>query len=201
MPSAIPGHQTLKIGVVPADSSIKWTADGTDPANNGKAYSSSGVDVANGRTVKIFAEKGSLHNEISVAVPVTSGGDSDKGQAASLDMEKPATLTGKALKEFGLVTRKGVHAFLSNLPAGTVITGPRAKVIKAESDNRVAISWDNKLKLTDEQLLRAFEFLDVELADAEWELEASSIVFPSGKAIVQWQAKQSTKISLTLITQ
>jgi hypothetical protein len=201
MPSAISGYQTLKIGVVPTDSNLKWTADGTDPANNGKPYSSIGVEVANGANVKIFAEKGALHKEISIIVPMMDGIDGDKATTASLDLEKPAILTGKALKEFGLVTRKGVHAFLSDLPAGTVITGPRAKVIKTESDNRVAISWDSKLKLTEEQLLRAFEFLDVELADAEWELEASSIVFPTGKAIVQWQAKQSKKISPTLITQ
>lgn len=201
MPSATARHQTLKIGVVPADATLKWTADGTDPANNGKAYSSSGVEVAEGATVKIFAEKGALHKEITITVPVTGGNDGDETTTATLDLEKPATLAGKALKEFGLVTRKGVHAFLSDLPAGSVITGPRAKVVKAESDNRVAISWDNKLKLTDEQLLRAYEFLDVELDDAEWELEASSVAFPTGKAIVEWQAKQSKKISPTLITQ
>jgi hypothetical protein len=199
--SATTGHKTLKIGVVPADATLRWTADGTDPANNGKAYANAGVAVPEGATVKIFAEKGALHHEITIKVPISSSDDDDDTPKTTLDLEKPATLAGKALKEFGLVSRKGVHAFLSALPAGTVITGPRAKALKAESDNRVAISWDNKLKLTDEQLLRAYEFLDVELGDAEWELEASAVVFPTGKSLIEWQAKQSKKISPTLITQ
>jgi hypothetical protein len=199
--SATTGHKTLKIGVVPADATLRWTADGTDPANNGKAYANAGVEVPEGATVKIFAEKGALHHEITIKAPTSSSNDDDDTPKTTIDLEKPATLAGKALKEFGLVSRKGVHAFLSALPAGTVITGPRAKAVKAESDNRVAISWDNKLKLTDEQLLRAYEFLDVELGDAEWELEASAVVFPTGKSLIEWQAKQSKKISPTLITQ
>jgi hypothetical protein len=81
------------------------------------------------------------------------------------------------------------------------LIGPRAKVVKAESDNRVAVSWDGKSKLTAERLMMAFEFLDGELADAEWELDASSLIFPTGKDLIEWQKEISVKIGPGLITQ
>jgi hypothetical protein len=204
LPSATPGHRTLKLGVVPPDAKVKWTADGSDPANNGVPYPPKGADVKEGATVKVYAEKATVHAEISIAVPkeIEGGeGEGDGKKPPTLDPNAPATLAGKALKDFGLVSRQGVHKFLSKLPAGCTLTGPRAKVVKAESDNRVAVSWDGKSKLTAERLMKAFEFLDGELADAEWELDASSLVFPTGKDLIEWQKEISVKIAPGLITQ
>ena len=202
LPSATAGHRTLKIGVVPPDAQVKWTADGSDPANNGTAYPAKGVDVKEGATVKIYAEKASAHAEIAIPVPKQDGEGGGKGKPGpTLDPNKPATLAGKALQEMGLVSRMNVHGFLSKLPAGAALVGPRAKIVKAETDNRVAISWDNKTRLTADRLMKAYEFLDKELADAEWELEASSLVFPTGKALIEWQKDLSLKIAPGLITQ
>ena len=199
LPSATAEHQTLKLGVVPADAIVKWTADGTDPANNGVAYLEKGVDVKDGATVKVYAEKASVNQEITVSVPKPDDGGGDEGPA--LDPDKPATLAGKALKELGLVSRKSVHSFLSKLPPGCVLVGPRSKIVKAESDNRVAVSWDGKTHLTADRLMHAFEFLDGELPDAEWELDAASLIFPVGKDLIEWQKELSLKIALGLITQ
>ena len=180
---------------------MKWTADGSDPANNGAPYSAKGVDVKEGATVKAFAVKASVHQEIAISVPKEEeGGDGGNG-GPTLDPDKPAILAGKAMHTLGLVSRPGVHDFLSKLPAGCVLVGGRAKIVKAESDNRVAVSWDNKTRLTSERLLRAFQFLDGELPDAEWELDASSLVFPTGKALIEWQKELSLKIAPGLITQ
>ena len=75
-------------------------------------------------------------------------------------------------------------------------------MVKAESDNRVAVSWDGKTRLTSERLVKAFQFLDGELPDAEWELDASSLVFPTGKELIEWQKELSLKIAPgRLITQ
>lgn len=200
LPSATAGHRTLKLGVVPPDAKVKWTADGTDPANNGVAYPAKGADVKEGATVKVYAEKASTHAEIAITVPKgDDGGDGDK--KPTLDPNKPATLSNKALQEMALVSRMNVHGFLSKLPAGATLVGPRAKIVKAETDNRVAISWDNKTRLTADRLMKAYEFLDHELPDAEWELEASSLVFPTGKALIEWQKDLSLKIAPGLITQ
>ena len=100
-----------------------------------------------------------------------------------------------------LVSRMNVHGFLSKLPAGATLVGARAKIVKAESDNRVAISWDNKTRLTADRLIKAYEVLDQELPDAEWELDASSLTFPTGKALIEWQHDLSLKIAAGLITQ
>jgi len=200
LPSATPSHRTLKIGVVPPDAKVKWTADGTDPANNGVAYPAKGVDVKEGATVKVYAEKASVHAEQTITVPKEDAGD-DGDKKVLLDPTKPATLAGKALQEMALVSRMNVHGFLSKLPAGATLVGPRAKIVKAETDNRVAISWDNKTRLTADRLMKAYEFLDHELADAEWELEASSLVFPTGKALIERQKDLSLKIAPGLITQ
>lgn len=201
LPSSNPGHRTLKIGVVPLDAIVKWTADSSDPANNGAPYPVKGIDVKEGATVKVYAEKSSAHTDIAIQVPKKDSGDSDASVKSQLDLDKPATLAGKALHEMALVTRPNVHAFLSKLPGGAVVVGARAKVVKAESDNRINISWDGKTKLTPERLLKAFEFLDTELSDAEWELDGSSLVFATGKSLIEWQKDLSMKIAPSLITQ
>ena len=95
-----------------------------------------------------------------------------------------------------------VHSFLSKLSAGTVIVGARATVTRADSDNHVDIRWDGKLRLEPDHLLKAYEFLDKELADADWKLDATGvIVFPTGKDLVEWQKALSLKIASSLITQ
>ncbi|MCO8122601.1 DUF499 domain-containing protein [Stieleria sp. TO1_6] len=195
------GHRRLKIGVVPPDTIIKWTSDGTDAANNGNPYPTEGIDVPEGATVKLFVEKGSVHRDLSISVPETSSAADEGDGPAPLDPEKPARIDGKALKEFSLVTRKTVHGFLTDLPNGTGLAGPRAKVVKAASDNHVAIAWDKSIVLKEADLMKAYAFLDGELPDAEWELLAARIVFPTGKDLIDWQAKQSIKISSNLITQ
>jgi hypothetical protein len=202
LPSATPGHRTLKLGVVPPDAKVKWTADGSDPANNGAAYPAKGVDVKEGATVKVHAEKASAHAEIAIQVPKEDEDTGGKGKTGpALDPNKPATLVGKALQEMALVSRMNVHGFLSKLPAGATLVGARAKVVKAETDNRVSVAWDGKTKLTADRLIKAYEFLDKELADAEWELDASSLTFPTGKALIEWQKDLSLKIAPGLITQ
>lgn len=201
LPSATAGHRTLKLGVVPPDAKVKWTADGSDPANNGAAYDAKGVDVKEGATVKVYAEKSSVHAEIAITVPKEAEDTGGKGKAATVDPAKPLTLQGKALLEMGLVSRMNVHGFLSKLPKDTTLVGARAKIVKAETDNRVAIAWDNKTKLTADRLIKAYEFLDKELDDAEWELEASNVNFPTGKAFIEWQKELSVKIAANLITQ
>ena len=201
LPSNQPGHRTLKLGVVPPDALVKYTTDGSDAANNGQTFPSSGIDAAEGSTVKIFAEKASVHTQVAIPVPKEVTGDGDK-PITGLDPNKPATLAGRALRDMGVATRLGVYGFLSKLPAGTTVCGARAKVVKAETDNRIAIAWDGKTRLTAERLLKAYEYLDSELADAEWELEATGgIVFASGRDVIDWQKHNSVKISPGLITQ
>lgn len=204
LPSNQPGHRTLKIGVVPPDAVVRYTADGSDPANNGLPYPASGIDAAEGSTVKVFAEKSSLHTLLAIPVPKEATSDDDDGNkpVSGLDPEKPATLAGRALRDMGLATRLGVHGFLSKLPAGTCVCGARTKVVKAETDNRIAIAWDGKTQLSAERLLKAYEYLDSELPDAEWELESTGgIVFASGRDVVDWQKQNSIKIASGLITQ
>ena len=122
LPSAVAGHRTLKLGVVPPDAKVKWTADGSDPANNGAAYPEKGIDVKGGATVKVYPEKASVHDEIAISVPKEEGrGDGGK-EGPPLDPDKPATLAGKALQALGLVSRMMSTAFLASYlmarPAG-----------------------------------------------------------------------------------
>jgi len=158
--------------------------------------------VKEGATVNVNAEKASVHADVAIPVPKEDEGVGGKGKVGpTLDLAKPATLAGKALHEMGLVSRLNVHGFLSKLPPGTTVVGARAKVVKAETDNRVAISWDGKTKVTADRLIKAYEFLDNELPDAEWELDGSAIIFPTGKALIDWQKELSIKIAPSLITQ
>jgi hypothetical protein len=202
LPSSTPGHRTLKIGVVPPDAVVKWTVDGSDPANNGQLYPAKGIDVAEGSTVRVFAEKSSVHTDISIPVPKEVSGDQHEQTATGLDLDKPASLASQALRQMSLSTRLEVHGFLTKLPAGTTLIGARAKVVKAATDTRIYLTWDGKTPISPERLLKAYEFLDSELNDAEWELEATGgVVFTSGRDLVEWQKDNSIKIAQGLITQ
>lgn len=202
LPSGTAGHRTLKIGVVPPDAVVKWTADGSDPANNGQTYPAKGIDAAEGSTVRVFAEKASVHMDVSIPVPKEAKDDGGDKPVTGLDLDKPATLASQALRQMSISTRLEVHGFLTKLPAGTTITGTRAKVVKAATDNRIALAWDGKTPISPERLLKAYEFLDSELSDAEWELEATGgVLFSTGRALVDWQKENSIKIAPGLITQ
>ena len=204
LPATTPGHRTLKLGVVPKDATVKWTSDGSDPANHGAPYPAKGIEVKEGGTVKVFAEKATAHAEVSIPVPKEKVHDDDDGQPTTtgLDLDKPATLASGALRSMDLVSRLNVHGFLTRLPNGSLLAGCRAKTVKAETDNRVAISWDAKTRLEPDKVLRSFDFLDTQLPDAEWELEATGgIVFPTGRALIEWQKDNSIKIAPNLVTQ
>jgi hypothetical protein len=193
----------LKLGVVPKDAAVKWTSDGSDPANHGAPYPAKGIEAKEGGTVKVYAEKAGVHTEVSFPVPKEkkSGGEEDP-VPSSLDLEKPASLASGALRSLDLVSRLNVHSFLTKLPQGAVLVGSRAKSVKAETDNRVALVWDAKTRLEADRILKAFDFLDGQLPDAEWELEATGgVIFPSGRALIEWQKDNSIKIAPGLVTQ
>jgi hypothetical protein len=203
LPSTTAGHRTLKLGVVPPDAKIKWTADVSDPANNGQAYPANGIDAKEGSTVKVYAEKGSIHTELGIFVPKEDTGEAgDNKPVAMSDLTKPVTVAGGIYRQLGLASRMAVHGFLSKLPAGTLIIGARAKVIKSETDNHVAVAWDSKLRVSPGIVLAAFEHLDTLLPEAEWDLQqASCLIFPTGAALIEWQKELSVKIAPSLITQ
>lgn len=151
--------------------------------------------------MRVFAEKASTHMDISIPVPKETKDNQDDKQVTGLDLAKPATLASQALRQMSLSTRLEVHGFLTKLPAGTTITGARTKVVKAATDNRIYVTWDGKTKADPERLLKAYEFLDSELSDAEWELEATGgVLFSTGRALVDWQKENSIKIAPRLIT-
>jgi len=202
MPSATSGHRLLKLGVVPTDALVKYTTDGSDPANLGKAFPVEGADVPEGSTVKVFSEKGAAHYEVSIPIPKASSGKDGGKEEVKLDLEKPVLMQGRVLKDLGLSSRLQVHGFLSSLPKGTEISGVRTKTVRAETDNRVGIMWDSKTALDVDRILKSYEFLDQELPDAEWELECTGQVkFPRGQEFLEWQKKTSNHIASERLSQ
>ena len=190
-----PGHQVLKVKVVPPLSKLLYTTDGTDPANNGQPYQKPGIEAAEGATIRIYAENGSVHREISIQVPKQK--DKDAGKA-TIDPNKPATVNGKAFK---LVTRSDSYKFLSSLPEGSHLQMVQAKVTLASTDNTVTLTWDRKTLLDPARAQTAFEFLDKEVPEGEWSLRFDQLHFATGKDLQQWQVDSSTKIEPGLITQ
>ena len=54
-------------------------------ANNGAAYPAKGVDVKEGATVKVYAEKASAHAEIAIQVPKEDEDTGGKGKSGDDD--------------------------------------------------------------------------------------------------------------------
>jgi hypothetical protein len=196
MPSATTGHQMLKVKVVPPNAKLLYTADNTNPANNGKPYAKPGIDAAEGSTVRLFAEKGPVSIEKAVPIPKAEG----KSPAGpKLDSNLPATVNGKGFSN--LVTRSGTYQFLVSLPDDARLQKVQSKVTFAATDNTVTLTWDGKTRLAPAQVREAFEFLDKQVENGEWWLRFDQLHFSTGKSLLQWQVDNSTKIELGQVTQ
>jgi hypothetical protein len=196
MPSATPGHQVVKLKVVPPTAKLQFTTDNTNPANNGKPYVKPGIDAAEGMTVRVFAEKGSVSRDLSIPIPkVTGGGAAGPG----LDPALPATVSGKGFS--ALVTRSATYQFLATLPDDARLQKVQAKVTLAATDNTVTLTWDGKTRLAPAQVREAFEFLDKYVEGGEWWLRFDQLHFATGKSLLQWQVDASTKVEASQISQ
>jgi hypothetical protein len=193
-----PGHQVLKVRVVPPTCKLLYTTDGSDPANNGKPYAKPGIEASEGTTVRLYAERGSVHREATIPVPKAKGAGDDGAGPPTLDPDRPATVKGR---DFRLVTRSDTYKFLSSLPAGTQLQMVQAKVTLAASDHTVTLTWDRKTLLPPPRALAAFEFLDKEVPEGEWSLRFDQVHFAAGRDLQQWQVDTSTRIDPGLMTQ
>jgi hypothetical protein len=199
VPSPSAGHQVLKVKVVPPSATLRYTLDGSDPANHGKPYANPGIEAPEGATVRLFASKGSATREAKILVPKTIDDDDTGGPGVGIDPDLPATVSGKAFAH--LVTRSAVYHFLSSLLEETRLQMVQAKTTLAASDNTVTLTWDRKTRLTPSRALSAFEFLDQQVEGGEWSLRFEQLHFPTGKDLLQWQVDTSSKIELKQVTQ
>lgn len=189
MPSPTPNHQFLKVKVVPPSAKLLFTADGTNPANNGKPYAKPGIDAPEGSTVRLFAEKGPVSVQKSITVPkVVEGGDTTQ----KLDPTLPVAVSGKGFT--WLVTRSATYKFLAGLPAEARLQMVQAKVTVAATDNTVTLTWDRKTRLAPAQVMEAFEFLDKQVCEGEWALRFEQLHFATGKSLLEWQVSADVKI-------
>ena len=198
MPSPTPGHKVVKVKVVPPSASLKFSNDGMNPANNGKPYVKPGIDVAEGSTVRLFAEKGAVTVEKSVPIPKATGSGNGTSMP-TLDPTLLATVIGKGFST--LVTRSGTYQFLANLPNDALLQKVQAKVTLAATDNTVTLTWDGRTRLTPAQVREAFEFLDKQVEGGEWWLRFDQVHFATGKSLLQWQVDASYKVEPGQISQ
>jgi hypothetical protein len=199
VPSPNPGHQVVKVKVVPPSTRLLYTLDGSNPANNGQPYAEPGIEAPAGATVRLHAEKGSVVRDVTITVPKTKPGGKEGDTGESIQPDLPAMVSGKAFAH--LVTRSEAYKFLNSLPADARLQMVQARVTVAATDNTVTLTWDRKTLLTPQAVLAAFEFLDQQLANGEWSLRFDQLHFPTGKALLQWQVDTSSKIEPTQVTQ
>ena len=197
MDSPTPGHKVVKIKVVPPSSTLLYTIDGANPANNGKPYRPPGIDAPEGATVRVHAAKGNITRDASFTVPRQPSGDRD--DSPTFDPDLPVTVNGRAFTH--LVSRSVAYQFLAALSAETRLQMVQAKVVHAATDNTVTLTWARKTQLTPQQLLTAFEFLDQQVPDGEWQLRFEQLHFTDGRSFLQWQVDTSTRIEQSQVTQ
>ena len=193
------GHQYVKVKVVPPSSMLLFTLDGSNPANNGKPYEKPGIEVLEGGTVRLHAEKGGLVRDVTITVPKPQSSGEGGDSSPTINPNLPATVSGKAFAH--LVTRSAAYHFLNSLPADACLQMVQAKVTVAASDNTVTLTWDRKTRLAQQQGIAAFEFLDQQIAGGEWSLKFDQLHFATGKSLLQWQVDTSSKIDLSQVTQ
>ena len=201
VPSPNAGHQFVKVKVIPPDSTLLFSLDGSNPANNGKPYAKPGIEAPEGSMVRLHVEKAGILRTVNITVPKThtgsGGGVGDGGPA--IDPDLPAIVNGNA---FGhLVTRSATYRLLNSLPTDARLQMVQVKSTVAASDTTVTMTWDSKTQLPPKSVLEAFEFLDKQVDGGEWSLRFKHLHFATGKALLQWQVDTSSKIELAQVTQ
>ena len=194
------GYKYVKVKVVPPTAKLLFTLDETNPANHGKTCGQNGIEAPEGTTVRLHAEKGSVVRSVNITVPKPdTSGTGGNGTSPYVNPDLPATVNGKAFAH--LVTRPAVYHLLNSLPADARLQMVQAKITVAASDNTITLTWDRKTRLAPGQCLKAFAFLDTQIADGEWSLKFEQLHFPTGKALLQWQVDTSSKIAPSQVTQ
>lgn len=196
MDSPTPGNKVVKVKVVPPSSTVLYTTGGPDPANNGKAYASPGIDAPEGTTVRLHAAKGNVTRDASFTIPKDTVGPDD---LPPIDPDIPVKVNGRAFTH--LVSRSASYQFLSGLPAEARLQMVQAKVTHAATDSTVTLLWDRNTRLEPQGIISAFEFLDKQVADGEWSLRFDKLHFATGKAFLKWQVDTSTKVKQSQVTQ
>jgi hypothetical protein len=197
MDSPTPGNKVVKVKVVPPSAVVMYTIDSTDPANNGKVYAPPGIDAPEGTLVRLHAAKGNVTRDASFAIPRRTGEGPDG--PSPINPDEPVTVNGRAFTH--LVSRSASYQFLSSLPPDARLQMVQAKVTRAATDTTVTLTWDRKSKLEPQAVVGAFEFLDKQVIDGEWQLRFDQLHFITGKSFLKWQVDTSTKIELSQVTQ
>ena len=198
VPSPNAGHQVIKVKVVPPDSTLLFSLDGSNPANNGTPYAHPGIEAPQGSTVRLHAEKGGVVRTANIIVPKTPTDDDGNGNGPNLKPDLPATVNGKAL---AFVTRPATYHLLNSLPADARMQRVQVKTTVAATDTTVTMTWDSKTQLVPKKVLEAFEFLDKQVTGGEWSLRFEHLHFATGQSLLQWQVDAGFKIEWSWVTQ
>lgn len=200
VPSPNAGHQVVKVKVVPPESTLLYSLDGSNPANNGKPYAKPGIEAPEGSTVRLHAAKGGMVRDISITVPKPqTGGGGGGGTGPAINPDIPASVNGNAFAH--LVTRSATYHLLGSLPADARLQMVQVKSTVATTDTTVTMTWDSKTHLAPQAVMEAFEFLDKQVEGGEWSLRFKHLHFATGKSLLQWQVDTSSKIELSQVTQ
>jgi hypothetical protein len=197
--SPTPGHKIVKVLVIPQTACLKFTTDGTNPANIGKPYVKPGIDAAEGTTVRLFAEKGTVTVEKSVPIPRAA----ENGSGPSLPTLNPTmrtTVSGRGFTSVN-ITRSATYKFLASLPKDALLQKVQAKVTLAATDRSITLIWDGKSRVTPTQVSEAFEFLDKQVDGGEWWLRFDQVHFVTGESFLQWQVDASYNVEAGQVTQ
>ncbi len=197
--STTPGHRLVKVQVIPPTAVLKFTCDGMNPANNGKPYVKPGIDVAEGATVRLFAEKGAVSVERSIPIPHPVSTETGP-KLPPINPDTTATVNGRGFAQVG-TTRSGTYKLLTSLPDDALLQKVQAKVTVAATDSSVTLTWDGKSRVTPAQVIAAFEFLDKQIEGGEWWLRFDQVHFSTGNSFVQWQISGSYNVEPGQITQ
>jgi len=200
MDSPTPGNKVVKVKVVPHSSSIRFTTDGSDPANQGKTYAPPGIDVPDGTTVRLHAAKGSVTKDVNFIIPRKGGGnDGGTDDTPAIDPSLPVTVKGRVFAH--LISRFASYQFLASLPTDARLQMVQSKVTHAATDHTVTLTWDRKTRLEPQAIIAAFEFLDQQVTDGEWSLRFDQFHFASGSSFLKWQVDSNTKIEQSQVSQ
>ncbi len=138
MDSPTPGNKVVKVKVVPPSCIVRFTTDGSDPANHGSIYEPPGIDVPGGTEVRLHVARGGFDKSPpGIVVP-------ENGEDPTLDPELPVVVNGRIFDH--LVSRSATYRFVAGLPEDARVQMAQAKVIHALRPSGVGYKFGTKEK-------------------------------------------------------
>jgi hypothetical protein len=177
------GDRMMELQAAPANVTVRYTTDGSDPAQSGGIYESDFAIPRGTVCVLAVGQKGSLRSEAyRIDIPKGSG-----GETVEIDPHTPAVWK----RSHKLDSTKLSYEFLAMLAKHEAsVISPRLTVA---GSRWVELATHEQVEVSAESLEATISQMRKLLDDGQVSIEAAALRFPSGQRLLDWLNETKTE--------